>query len=375
MFKQQVHNFVKNYPGFSTKRKLIVIESDDWGSIRIPSLDVLKELKARIPTNILDRYQENDTLADETDLTNLFEVLISIKDINGNAAKITPVAVVANPDYRKIKESGFSVYHYELFTDHLIKAGKRKVIDLWHEGISAGIFMPQYHGREHVNVTKWMKALQQDQNETMEAFQLGMYGIVLPPNEDHYLTAYDYYKDDELNLLSEITIDGLNHFENIFGYRATYFVPPNGALSSKLNAILAKEGIKAIQTARMIYKEPIGSDHVKKSIRYFGMKEKNGITYTLRNAFFEPSDKGKPDWVSACMKNIEDAFKYGKPAVISSHRVNYMGTINTTNRDKSLLLLKKLLKDIQTRWPDIEFLTSAALVDLIYHNSFKPVKG
>ena len=33
-----------NIPGWRTKRKIVVIESDDWGSIRMPSLKVFETL-------------------------------------------------------------------------------------------------------------------------------------------------------------------------------------------------------------------------------------------------------------------------------------------------------------------------------------------
>ena len=39
------------------------------------------------------------------------------------------------------------------------------------------------------------------------------------------------------------------------------------------------------------------------------------------------------DCVDSCIKEIEIAFKWQKPAVISSHRVNYVGFINQDNAD------------------------------------------
>jgi hypothetical protein len=33
-----------NLPGWCTNRKIVVIESDDWGSIRMPSLTIFENL-------------------------------------------------------------------------------------------------------------------------------------------------------------------------------------------------------------------------------------------------------------------------------------------------------------------------------------------
>jgi hypothetical protein len=61
------------------------------------------------------------------------------------------------------------------------------------------------------------------------------------------------------------------------------------------------------------------------------------------------------DWVSFTMKQIEAAFFWGKPAIISSHRVNFCGHIDPKNREKGITYLKNLLKQIQKKWPDVEF--------------------
>lgn len=363
--KKVLFDFLKNYPGFRTNRKIVVVESDDWGSIRMPSKESFDQLMTTIPSNILDRYQENDALENKDDLDYLFEVLHSIKDKNGNPAKLTPVAVVANPDYAKIAKSNFKEYHYESFLDHLNRTSQVGILNLYKKGIAGGFFVPQFHGREHLNVHKWLHDLRTNRPETIRAFELKMYGIVLPPNEEHYLSAFDFYNKEELTILKEILCDGLILFEKTFGYKATYFVPPNGAFSSKLNSTLVSKGVHAVQTARMLYPEPLGLGKVKNKVRYFGMKSPEGIRYMLRNAFFEPTDKGNNDWVNSCLNNMEVAFKYYKPAIISSHRVNFMGGINPSNRELGLSQLSLLLKRIVQKWPDAEFMTSSELIAIM----------
>jgi hypothetical protein len=75
------------------------------------------------------------------------------------------------------------------------------------------------------------------------------------------------------------------------------------------------------------------------------------------------------DWVNDCLKEIEIAFRWRKPAIISSHRVNYIGFLDPQNREKGLEQLEKLLEKMLRRWPEIEFMTSVELGDLISSSS------
>ena len=96
-----------------------------------------------------------------------------------------------------------------------------------------------------------------------------------------------------------------------------------------------------------------------------GQKNSLGQTYLIRNAYFEPSSNPFKDWVSSCLKEINIAFKYKKPAIICSHRVNYIGSINPENRSDNLNLLNMLLTEILKKFPDVEFMSSDELGDLI----------
>jgi hypothetical protein len=65
--------------------------------------------------------------------------------------------------------------------------------------------------------------------------------------------------------------------------------------------------------------------------------------------------------VEDCLKEIEIAFKWKKPAVISTHRVNFISGIVPNNSTKGLRELKRLLQTVMTKWPEVEFMTSAEL--------------
>ena len=86
-----------NIPGWCTNRKIVVIESDDWGSIRMSSLEAFKKLLKAGMREDRNHYNLYDSLESNRDLECLFETLSNFKDKNGKAPVMTGVNVVANP--------------------------------------------------------------------------------------------------------------------------------------------------------------------------------------------------------------------------------------------------------------------------------------
>ncbi|MBN1186457.1 MAG: hypothetical protein JXB49_29545 [Bacteroidales bacterium] len=372
MHKYKIRRIIKknlsNIPGWQTGRKLIVIESDDWGSIRMPSLDSfvkLEQLGLDLRSEDAERYNLNDTLATSQDLEGLYEVLSNSKDFKGKNAVFTPVCIVANPDFQKIADSGFQKYYYEPFTTTLKRyPGCENSFELWKEGIDKELFVPQMHGREHLNVTAWIKALQEGEEDTMVAFNEGLWGFVPKSFPDvDYQAAFLMNNISELEYQRSIITDGLQLFEKIMGYTAEFFVPPNGTMNNVLNQTLVENAIKYRFASKIQY-EPHGIGKTRKVYHYLGQKERNGLSYIIRNCFFEPSQEGK-DWIDSCLFEIKSAFRWKKPAIISSHRVNYIGKLNLSNRDRGLRQLSVLLKEITKNWPEVEFITTTHLGELM----------
>ncbi len=357
----------RNAFGYSTKRQIIVIESDDWGSIRMPSKQAFESITEKGLDSSGDsfRYNKYDTLADKNDVTQLFETLSSFRDVRGNHPVITALTIVANPDFAKIRESEFNEYHYEPFTKTLERYyGSETPFPLWIEGIQNKVFLPQFHGREHLNVAVWMKALRQNDVEARTAFDHGLWGF----NNRHpfgisFQSAFELESIDQLQLHAKILQDGLRLFEQVFGYRASYLVTPNSPFNNQLEAVVAAEGIRFLFASK-IQNEPIGSGTTKKFFHYPGQQNSHGQYYLSRNCFFEQSELGK-DWVDSCLNDINIAFRFHKPAVISSHRLNYIGALDVANRNKGLQQLRVLLDRILKTWPDVEFLSSVDLGDLM----------
>lgn len=370
-FKSLVFLHARNILGWCTNRKIVVIESDDWGSIRMSSLKAFDNLLEAGMREDLNRYNLYDSLESNKDLECLFEVLAKHKDKNGMPPVMTGVNVVANPVFEKIKESRYTEYFYEPYTETLKRYPEHDcVYDLWKEGISKRLFVPIFHGREHLNVQRWLRALKNGHRSTLLAFENNITGISKGINGEsipNLQAAFDLDSMDDLPYMAEVLKTGLDLFEKLYGYRSKYFVPTNGPFNNSLEEVLYRKGVEYINSEK-IQREPLGNGQYRRNLRFLGKKNSLGQMYLTRNCVFEPSDidnSANTDWVCNCLKEMEVAFRWHKPAIITSHRVNYVGFLHPENRDRGLKKLDELLNRMLKRWPDIEFMTSVELGDLI----------
>lgn len=358
-YKAEFIKIISNLPGWTTKRKMVLFLVDDWGSIRIPdktAFEALQKAGINCETNRFNRY---DSLESQHDLALLFEILASFKDKNNNSPSFAALTTVANPDFDKIGISDYREYFYEPFTKTLQRYyGTDLPFSLWKEGIRAGIFIPQFHGREHINVSLWLKGLQNKDHNLLTAFNHKAIGVPMSNSFESgrsYLAAFDFGDDSEQNSLKAICKDGLTLFNEIFGYQATLFTSPSLLHNTNLELYLAENGIQFIDRAK-ISNIPVGDGIYRKKYYRLGQRNDWDQFYITRNCMFEPNEYNYSTAVDKALHDIEISFRWHKPAIISSHRVNFVGGVSVENRDHGLKCLKLLLSEIIKKWPDVEFL-------------------
>lgn len=363
MLRKLKNNLVRNItniPGWRTNRKIVVIESDDWGSVRMPSIEVRDELRTK-GVEFSDRGYDNvDTLASSEDLNALFEVLSRFNDKNGNHPVITANTIVGNPDFDKIKASNFTEYYYEPFTDTLEKYyPNENVFGMWELGMKDKVFHPQFHGREHLNAQMWLKFLKADHQEVKAGFEKGLFSMVVEEDpRKRFLDSYNINNKSEQSFVQQSVAEGLKLFEDIFGFKSLSAIAACYTWDPYIEEIYKEYGVKYIQSGR-VQRSSI-NENGKYIRHYTGQKNIHGQIYFVRNAFFEPSQRSG-DSVLSCLKEIEASFFWHKPAIISAHRLNFIGALDKSNRDKNLLSLSRLLSKIEEKYPEVEYLTSDEL--------------
>jgi hypothetical protein len=359
-----------NYWGWRSDRKIVVIESDDWGSSCMPSAEIYNKLVdsgVRVDWCPYTRY---DALASEHDLQDLFSVLTEFRDKNGDHPVITANAVMMNPDYEKIRDAGFRAYYGKPFTETLKEyPAHGRSFSLWKLGMADNLFYPQFHGREHLNLSKWIASLQKSDSVNRTVFEEGMFWPGSAEEEKGSVSiraAFDTDDVADLDAHSQIIREGLNQFEDLFGYRSKSFIAPNFVYHPNLNRTLAEMGVEILQGMKYQKLPLAGGEKREMRRRHHGQTNELGQINLVRNCTFEHSQQPATfDSVDDCLKSIQNAFFWKKPAVITAHRLNFIGFIDPGNRERNLKLFRKLLDTMTRRWPDIEFMTSPQLGDLI----------
>lgn len=361
--KRYLRSLRQNFHGWRTKRKVVIIESDDWGAIRMPSAKVALEFK-NLGYNIEKcPYNQFDCLESNSDLIGIIDVLSKFKDHNYNSPILTANTIVANPDFRKISDSQFNTYFFKSFFDTYKEYPNTDGIEvIWKQAIDASLIRPQLHGREHLNVLRWMKDLINKDSEARVMFHREFYGLSTTISKEKrrsYLAAFELDNSEDILLHREIIKNASELFENLFGFKSISFIAPNYTWNSDHENVLNDVGIKFIQGGNMHRFSKVSVNETK--YHNLGSKSIFNQRYLTRNCFFEPSTAINKDWIDSCLKEVSTAFIWNKPAIISSHRLNYIGSLHVKNRDKNLLLLKQLIEKIINKFPDVEFLSSDKL--------------
>lgn len=358
-----IKNLLINVRGYKTSKKVVVIESDDWGSVRMPSVKSFQ--------NLLDAgvrvdkcgYNTYDNLESAEDLHALFDTFRSIKTLQGNHPVLTANTIVANPDYDRIKDNNFNTYEFETFDKSYLRyQGSTATLDIVKDGIKEKLYYPQLHGREHIFISNWMNALKAKDKETMIAFENNVYGLsttIIKEKRKSFLTALDFTNEAEIVGHEQILTDAAAIFKKTFGFSSDSFIAPNYTWHPKHELLFKNVGIKYLQGGRA-QKSPQGDNY--ETIRhYMGKRNINGLFYSIRNATFEPATKKNIDWKKNILQEAKAAFTLRAPLIISTHRVNFMGGLVENNRTENLKLFKSILLDIIKLYPDVEFISSAEL--------------
>lgn len=358
-----------NLKGWRTNRRIIVIESDDWGGERTPNKKTYTHL---IQSGFrVDKcpFSKFDTIESNIDLEILFETLSSVKDKNNKSAILTANFNLANPDYDKIKEHDYKEYFYIDYKTTLDKYNRSRVQETIKLGIENKLFFPQNHSREHVSPGIWLDEIINGNESLKKAFDLEVYGLSRITSSEiakYHLASQLYRNSDELDFVSRAMEDGTKLFKTFFGYSSESFIAPVYTWNDENERIMAENGVKYIQSSFFQNSfDCTNTNSFKRKFHYMGQANKNNQIYTVRNCLFEPALNPNTDWVNSCLSEIKMAFRLRKPAVIGSHRLNYIGGLVEKNRENNIKLLRRLLKEITKMWPDVEFMTSVELGKLI----------
>jgi len=369
--KRKLLDNLKNIPGWHTSEKLVVLSVDDYGNVRVDSAAARNRMIAT-GLDMSGRFDHFDALETRQDLEALFEVLSSVTDSRGHAAVFTPYALCANPDFEAMIDLKQS-YRYKSLpqTFELLATAQRDAYDgawaLWQEGIRNGLLKPQFHGREHLNVELIERKLRAG-DDTLK-INLANYSLAALGDEASmpgvgFTQAFGISDKSEIKRHREIIADGLQLFEKVFGFPSLTFTPPGQKLHPELYPFVESLGVRGIDKPLHCVRR-LARNKVVREFNVLGRRRGQGHVSIVRNVVFEPTNNLAFDSVQLALGQVKAAFRWRKPAIISSHRVNFSGHIDPENRRLGLNALKRLLQGIVQHWPDVQFISADELVERI----------
>lgn len=373
-FIKQIKSNLLNIPTWRSEVPILVIESDDWGSIRMSSAKAVEGLRAYGHPVDQNPYHLNDGLETDSDVKLLAKVLGAVTNKLDESAVFTLNYCLANPSFDEIKKDDFQRYYRESIADTYRHYGESlDVISIVKQGEANKVFDVEFHGTEHLNINRWMKALRNNEAYVHQAFN---YGVFSPAVSNclgysmEYMDALDYDSIDEIDYQLKSLSIGVKLFQNIWDKKPKSFIAPCYRWSKAIEKWLFENDIKYIQgqRAQLHPKNEVGFKQ-RKIFRYTGQQNKLGQLYTVRNVIFEPSIHGPNSALDLAKNQIEYSFKHHLPAIVSSHRINYTSRINLNNREQGLDSLQRLLKWLVEKYPNVQFLSSSELGERIYNST------
>ena len=355
-----------NLRGWKTPRKLLVIESDDWGAIRMPNRKAWERLLAFGIRVDRSRYDSLDCLENREDFEALMSVIDSHRDADGRPASFTFNTVMGNPDFDAIARDGFERFHHQHFFDSYQHYHGEVLEPIWRDAIEQRLISPQFHGREHLNVPLWMRDLRSGRSETCLAFSQRFYGLTTATSsarQANYLAAFWAESQSELDSTFSRLKDGLRIFRETFGYDSRTFIACNYILPEQAEPLLRDQGVGLLQGQRGQFVPSAEGSGGRIRRAFTGKRSDYGLLSSVRNVMFEPFENETKDWVGSALREISRSFTLHRPAITSSHRVNYVSGMSRKHRDRSLEMLDSLLGRVRRRWPSVEFLTSDQLLE------------
>lgn len=344
------------------RHRAVVFESDDWGACEVAATPADAAIVADVWEELHGRRREvHATLETPGDLALLYDLLAAHPGADGLPAVFTAFVSVANPDFPAIRASGFERYA-DLAADEAVphRWQRGDLVGAWREGIRRGVFAPEYHANlHHTSPVRWLERLRSSGpvgEAARRLFDLEVYC------QGEHLPEFEGLSLDEEFAWHET---GMARFERICGYR------PAAAITSdaypETETLWALLGVRTIclkscrvNSGQVVVYPTKPWNNQDPAVPIGACHPRLDVAYLTRNVFLESA--GRPEQSARVAAEVIRArWAEGEPAVISTHRANYV-SLDPALAEDGRRELERLLAALATA--GARFLTSAEVGDL-----------
>jgi len=240
--------------------------------------------------------------------------------------------------------------------------------------LTEGVWEPAFHGSFHYDPRRRQDAVATDPLARRAALQ----GVLVFPDSHR---AWELGPWRPTSVLAEELDRSLDIFLRLFGHSPRSVIAPDYVWDDRCEALWESRGLKVIQAKRE-QRHPkrrgagLGDRFGKVVDRAFGRLRHPDRIYLERNCRLEAVQAD--DWrqvAEACYQEVLRAWARGEPAVIETHRVNFVH-LDPEVAEKGYRALHHLLELLtETADPALAFLTDDELAQLTRTGTSCAVRG
>jgi hypothetical protein len=343
-------------------RPLVLFHSDDWGLAGIRDREGGEELRGA-GLNLGESPYDSYSLETAEDLHFLYEVLLRHRDSVGRPPCMIFNYILANVDFLRVMESGYSGLPLLPLEEGFPGAWRRPgLLEAHGTGIRRGLIHPALHGVTHF-CQRAAKRVMGGGDERASLLRL-LYQAHTPmiPGRTPWL-GFEYRDEpgvggdgwldslEQRNLIQE----GKNLFQRTFGKAPLSACAPGYRANQDTLRGWAEAGIRVVQEGPGFARAPYFDPH--------------GLLHLHRNVPFEPALDVKGSAEEAVLEKAAEAFRKGRPAVLCMHSVNFHSTLRN-HRDRTLEKLDRFLTLLESRFGDLLYLHDLDLWQILQEGRF-----
>ena len=305
--------------------KAVVIESDDWGlcawSPDAQAHRVLTGMPAFRTTS--GRRYGGSTLESAADMRAMMQLLGDVRGADGMPAVLQANTIMASPDYAALQpplfplEGPMPLMDFPETRGRWARPGLREALTAAQE---TGQWWPELHGLHHLPEQTWVDALRRGVDDARRAHE----------QESPICTAveaageYDDAEPRELRLQN--LRSAVRKFEALFGRTPTSFCPPDYRWGSGLDHEAKALGLTTFQgeAERARARMP----RLRRLFHRVRWPSHEGERFAMPPRIaFEPmgsENAAHKVGVERALRSTKEAWTLGQPAILSTHRLNYV---------------------------------------------------
>jgi hypothetical protein len=301
--------------------KAVVLESDDWGLCAWTADDAAHRALAETPMfcSPAGRMYGRSTLESAADVRALVRLLLEFRGADGRPPILQANTVMAAPDFERIAAGEIDGDELPLLLLPELPSRWRRP-GLWEQvraGIDAGVWWPELHGLHHLPARAWLAALRRgdaDARGALEEQCVVCSSVVGGGEYDPSESAVVRTRDVER---------AVAHFTGLFGRAPDSLCPPDYRWDAQLEADARRLGITVLQGTA---ERADAWLRVRRLVRRRWPDWRGGFLLMPARIAFEPRGNAAPDARLGAARThvgVRAAWRRGKVAVVSTHRLNY----------------------------------------------------